>query len=472
VRKLIPLLALIAAACQADGQDTAQHIQRLENELLPRVFIQGEPVVTASLAERMEHYGVPAVSIAVFDDGEVVWARAYGMADEEDGRSATPQTLFQAASISKPVAASAMLTFLQDGELDLDENVNERLTSWTVPENDFTAAQAVTLRELVTHTAGMTVSGFPGYARGEPVPTVIEVLDGAGNTDPIRVDELPGSRWRYSGGGYTVMQLLLTDLAGAPFPDIMRQRVLEPAGMTLSTYEQPLPEDRWGEAATGYRSDGNEVTGKWHTYPEMAAAGLWTTPTDLAHWAIAIQRAYDGESDGLLSRATAEQMLEPGPNGWGLGPPIHPSGAFFHHNGANEGFRCRLIAFVEGGRGIAVMTNSDAGDDLYEEIIGTLAAAYDWSELQPEEKVVVEIDPARLPDYLGRYELSFGSIAITLEDGHLWLEPEWSERPEELLPEADDRFFSRSDGAELTFMREGGGVVAFEVFGMRAERAQ
>jgi CubicO group peptidase (beta-lactamase class C family) len=242
--------------------------------------------------------------------------------------------------------------------------------------------------------------------------------------------------------------------------------------MTLSTYEQPLPEDRWGEAATGYRSDGNEVAGKWHTYPEMAAAGLWTTPTDLAHWAIAVQRAYDGKSGGFLAEAMARQMLEPDMNGWGLGPAIQPSGTFFHHSGGNEGFRCRLIAFVKGGRGIAVMTNSDAGDDLYEQIIGTLAAAYDWPELKPEEKVVVEIDPARLPDYLGRYELSFGSIAITLEDGHLWLEPEWSERPEELLSEGDDRFLSRSDGAELTFMREGGDVVAFEVYGMRAERVQ
>lgn len=340
-----------------------------------------------------------------------------------------------------------------------------------MPDNDFTAAQAVTLRELVTHTAGMTVSGFPGYARGEQVPTVVEVLDGAGNTDPVRADTLPGSMWRYSGGGYTVMQLLLVDVAGEPFPQIMRERVLEPAGMTLSTYEQPLPEDRWGEAATGYRSDGNEVAGKWHTYPEMAAAGLWTTPTDLAHWAIAIQRAYDGKSEVLLSPAMARLMLEPGMNGWGLGPAIHPSGTFFHHGGGNEGFRCRLVAFMDG-RGAVVMTNSDAGSDLYEEILGTLAAEYNWPELKPEEKVVVEPDPAMLPDYLGRYELPFGSVVITLEDGRLWLEPEWSERPEELLSEGDDRFFSRSDGAELTFIREGGSVVAFEGFGRRAERVQ
>lgn len=129
MRKLIPLLALIAAACQAGGQDVAQHIARIENELLPRVIIQGEPAVTYTLAERMEHHGVPAVSIAVFDDGEVEWARAYELADVEEGSPAGQQTLFQAASISKPVAASAMLTFVEEGALDLDEDVNEQLTS-------------------------------------------------------------------------------------------------------------------------------------------------------------------------------------------------------------------------------------------------------------------------------------------------------------------------------------------------------
>jgi CubicO group peptidase (beta-lactamase class C family) len=371
----VPLLPLVA--CQGDGRSAHDHIARIETAL----SIPGGPATAASLAERMEHHNVPGVSIAVFNDGAIEWARGYGLADVAEEHPVTARTLFQAASISKPVAASAMLTFVQDGALQLDQDVYERLRSWKVPGNRFTAAEPVTLRRLVTHSAGMTVSGFPGYARGEEVPGTVEVLDGLGNTDPIRVDTIPGALWRYSGGGYTVMQLLLSDVAGKPFPEVMQERVLDPVGMSESTYQQPLPESRWGQAATGYRRNGTEVEEKWHTYPEMAAAGLWTTPSDLARWAMAIQRAAAGSGE-ILAPEWARAMLEPDTNDWGLGPPIHPSGAFFHHSGGNEGFRCHLVAFMEGDRGAVIMTNSDAGAELIREILVTLEDEYDWPALQ------------------------------------------------------------------------------------------
>jgi CubicO group peptidase (beta-lactamase class C family) len=285
--RLWALLIVVLVACQAqqDRQEVDAHIAAIENSLQPSLVIRGEPVETSTLAERMEALGVPGVSIAVINGGDIEWARGYGLADVESGRPVTATTLFQAASISKPVAATAALKFVQDGLIDLDEDVNGKLVTWKVPENEFTEAQPVTVRNLVTHTAGMTVHGFPGYARDEEVPSTIGVLDGEGNTDPIRVDMEPRTEWRYSGGGYTVMQHLLTDVAGKPFPEIMRETVLEPFGMSESTYEQPLPEARWEQAATAYESDGEEVEGKWHIYPEMAAAGLWTTPTDLARFA-------------------------------------------------------------------------------------------------------------------------------------------------------------------------------------------
>jgi CubicO group peptidase (beta-lactamase class C family) len=274
----------------------------------------------------MEHHNVPGISIAVINDGKIEWARGYGLADVAEGRPVTTTTLFQAASISKPVAATAALTLVEEGSLELDRNVNEWLVSWKMPENDYTAVQPVTLRELLTHSAGTTVHGFPGYARSAQIPNAIGVLDGEGNTDPIRVDIVPGSQWRYSGGGYTAMQLLLTDVAGMSFAAIMRERVLGPAGMSESTYEQPLPESRWSQAATGYRPDSSEVEEKWHVYPEQAAAGLWTTPTDLAHFAIAVQQAYAGESESMLSQEMAEAMLTPDENDWGLGPGIMGGG--------------------------------------------------------------------------------------------------------------------------------------------------
>ncbi len=435
-------------------------------------MIRGEPVETSTLAERMEALGVPGVSIAVINNGEVEWARGYGLADVESGRPVTTTTLFQAASISKPVAATAALKFVQDGLIDLDEDVNGKLVSWKVPENEYTEAQPVTLRGIVTHTAGMTVHGFPGYARDQEVPSTIGVLDGEGNTDPIRVDMEPRTEWRYSGGGYTVMQHLLTDVAGKPFPEIMRETVLEPFGMSESTYEQPLPEARWEQAATAYESDGEEVEGKWHIYPEMAAAGLWTTPTDLARFAIAIQEANAGESEAVLSTEMARQMLTPDMNNHGLGPAIMGDGARFGHGGSNEGFRCTFTAFIEGGSGAAIMTNSANGGALAQEILINIGIEYGWPGFEQDERVVVELHPAAYEELADRYNIPPAGV-VTLEyvDGRLWADATFFERVE-LLPESDTVFFTRDAGNRVTFVREDGRVVAFLVQGTRADKIE
>lgn len=252
--------------------------------------VAGRQYAPATIAERLHEYGVPAVSIAVIDGGSVAWARAYGTADMASGRAASTATLFQAASMSKPVASTAALQLVQEGVLALDAPVNKTLRSWRIPENAFTTGHAVTLRHLLSHTSGLTVSGFPGYTAGEPIPTVTQILDGAppANTPPVRVNTTPGSQLKYSGGGMTVMQLLLTDVTGKDFPALMRERVLGPIGMHSSTWEQPLSDDRGRDAAAGHETNGAPVAGKYHVYPELAAAGLWTTPTDLAHWVLAI----------------------------------------------------------------------------------------------------------------------------------------------------------------------------------------
>jgi CubicO group peptidase (beta-lactamase class C family) len=472
--RLWVLLIVSLVGCQAlqDRQEIDAHIAAIENELQPRLVIRGEPLETSTLAERMETLRVPGVSIAVINNGEIEWARGYGLADVESGRPVTTTTLFQAASISKPVAATAALKFVQDGLLELDEDVNGKLVSWRVPENEFTGAQSVTLRGLVTHTAGMTVHGFPGYARDEEVPSTVGVLDGEGNTPPIRVDTEPRTQYRYSGGGYTVMQRLLTDVAGVPFPEIMRETVLEPFGMSESTYEQPLPEARWEQAATGYRSEGDEVEGKWHIYPEMAAAGLWTTPSDLARFAIAIQEAYNGESEKVLSTEMARRMLTPDMEGHGLGPAIQGGGARFGHGGSNEGFRCTFTAFIEGGNGAVVMTNSDAGGALAGEILLNIALEYGWPGFEQDERTIAELEPAVYEELAGRYEIEgYGVVTIELVDRRLWAEAEFLPRVE-LLPTSETVFFARDDGQRLTFVKEDGRVVAFVVQGTRAEKIE
>src|SRR5262249_4024211 len=277
----------------------------------------------------------------------------------------TTATLFQAGSISKAVAALGALRMVERGQLVLDEDVNKRLRTWKVP--DFAAApdKKVTLERILSHTAGLTVHGFPGYAAGGPVPTLVEVLDGKppANTAPIRIDVEPGTIWRYSGGGYTIMQQLLIDVSGRPFPELLRALVLAPAGMTQSSYQQPLPKDRAAATATGHLDDRSPVEGRWHVYPEMAAAGLWTTPSDLCRLAMELQRALAGKSTKIVSRAMARRMITEVKDHDGLGLFLDGEGRALQlsHNGRDEGFDALLVAFAETGQGAAIMI--DANDN-------------------------------------------------------------------------------------------------------------
>jgi CubicO group peptidase (beta-lactamase class C family) len=288
----------------------AKRITHIENAILQEPLLRSATPVALPLADLMAQHSVPGVSIAVINDGALEWARGYGVRETGQPGPVTPDTLFQVCSISKPVAALAALRLVQEGRIDLDENVNHYLTSWCIPANGDWQPR-VTLRHLLSHGAGLTQHGFPGYNRRALLPTLRQVLDGEppANTGPVRVNALPGTQFRYSGGGTTVVQQLLMDVTGLPFPRLMRELVLDPLGMQPSTYEQPLPEARWADAASGHRTGGAPVDGQWHGYPEMAAAGLWTTPSDLARVALAVQRARAAEPDSFLRKEIVDEML-------------------------------------------------------------------------------------------------------------------------------------------------------------------
>jgi CubicO group peptidase (beta-lactamase class C family) len=290
--------------------------------------------------------------------------------------------MFQAGSISKPVAATAALRLVQQGKLQLDADVNTVLSSWKLPIDPIAGNRPVTLRQLLTHTGGITVHGFDGYASGSPVPDLIQVLNGESpaNSPAIRSEAVPGSSWKYSGGGYTIMQQVLIDVTGMPFQKLLQDSVLTPIGMTESTYQQPLPADRKSFAATPYYTDGTPVAGGPHTYPEMAAAGLWTTPTDLARFAIEVQRSFAGKSNLVLSTEMTRQMLIVGQGSWGLGPEIHGAATdpLFLHGGVDAGFECLMVAYVKRGEGAVVMTNAQGGGALAAEIMRSIAAEYEW----------------------------------------------------------------------------------------------
>jgi CubicO group peptidase (beta-lactamase class C family) len=327
---------------------------------------------------------IAGLSLAVIKDSKIVKTAAYGMVDKETKTPVTTNTLFQAGSISKPVSTLGVLHLVEEKKISLDEDVNGKLRSWKVPENEFTKDEKVTLRRILSHNAGLTVHGFPGYNALLTRPTLLQVLNGEkpANTPPIRVDIVPGSKVRYSGGGFTVMQQLVIDVTGKPFPQFLSETVLAPLGMTNSTFEQPPPNSMATNTAHGYFPNGSRVGGWWHVYPEMAAAGLWTTPTDLARCAIAVQQSFAGMTNPVVSQKLTREMLTPQKEGVGLGLFLERSGKNlrFKHGGRDEGFDALLVAYAEQGFGAVLMINSNDNTGGLERIVDFIAREYHWPD--------------------------------------------------------------------------------------------
>ena len=340
-----------------------------------------------TLKQIMEKYRVPGVSIAVIKDFAIHWSKGYGVADVTSGAPVTPETMFQAASISKPVSAMAVLRAVQDGKLSLDQDINTILKSWKLPTGDFTRDHPVTLRTLLSHTSGLGDGfGFPGYHPKDPLPTVVQILNGEkpSNTGKVFMERPPFTAIKYSGGGTVVVQLALTDVVGKPFPQILKEWVLEPIGMTNSAYEQPLSPERDKQAARAHSGRGQAMDAKWHVYPELEAAGLWTTPTDLAKLAIEVQTSLRGKSNRVLSTATVKEMVTPvGVGDFAIGFSFTKQGQgwYFGHGGSNWGFQCDLLAHRLKGYGVAIMTNADSGGAVIAELRARVAAAYNWDSL-------------------------------------------------------------------------------------------
>jgi CubicO group peptidase (beta-lactamase class C family) len=438
------------------------HVKHVVSGLLPAVIIKDAPNQTHTLTERMAAMHVNGVSIAVIHHGAIEWAQGFGVA-AVGGPQVTPDTPFQAGSISKPVAALAALHLVQQGKLSLDADVNSMLKSWKLPDAPIAAGKPVTLRELLTHTGGTTVHGFPGYAADAPVPTLVQVLNGEkpANTAAIRIETKPGTKWNYSGGGFTIMQQIVIDQSGEAFPKLLQDLVLTPIGMTHSTYQQPLPADRKAMAATPYDAEGKPIPGGAHTYPEMAAAGLWTTPSDIARYAIEIQTSLAGKSNHVLSQEMTKQMLTAGLGGWGLGVQIGGAATnpYFTHGGVNEGFESLFLAYELGGDGAVVMTNAQGGSAIAEEIMRSIAAEYKWPDEKPEVKAALAVDPKVLADYAGVYELGPNfDLTTRVADGHLTVEAPGQETLQ-LYASSNTKFFLVVMNAEMEFVRDEQGKV-------------
>lgn len=383
---LLAALVLVAAACGGDSSSGSDRMVRVEEGLVSAAT--GEQI---SLTEMMDSRLVPGVSVAVVNDFEIEWAKGYGLAETDTERLVTAETLFQTGSIGKPITAAAVLYFVDEGLLDLDTDISEYLTSWRPPESGYTTTEKVTLRRLLSHTAGITVGGFVGYPPDDPLPTLPQILDGEfpANSPAVRSYAVPGSGWQYSGGGYVIIQQLLEDMTGKSFSQVLEETVFEPLGMTSTFYAAPLPDDFHSQAASAHNRAGRVgPTGKWHDLPEFGSgAGLWSTPSDLARFVIEIMRAYRGESDLILSQPTAELMLRPVvtfPDSevhQGLGFVVSGTGdnLVVAHSGGNEpGYQAVLIAIPGSGQGVAIMTNSASGSMAYNDILASIISEYQW----------------------------------------------------------------------------------------------
>lgn len=489
---------------ETKNEDVALLLKHLQPNLM---VVDGDPEQKTTLAELMREHHVSGVSVAVIRNGEVDWARGFGLADVASGRKVTPETLFQAASISVPVTAVAALTMVRDGLLDLDEDVNLKLTSWKLPSNKYTEHKPVTLRRLLSHTAGTNVLGLPGYGHNTKLPKTVDILEGRGKTSPVRVVSTPGKHWQYSDGGYIVIGQLMEDVAGKPFSEIIRERVFEPIGMNDSTYSQTLSQEQKNKTATAYSRDGSAVKDRYLKYPEIGAAGLWTTAEDLARFVVAIQKSRNDQPNSLLSSRLVGEMLTPVMNRYGLGAYLSEDGKRFGHGGTNRGFRIRgfnlgfksrMSASIDEGWGIVVLTNGEGGSALCELVPIAAAKAYGW----PEELLLdaygtygttrrkrVDIGEAALARLAGTYEClpewshavsrrslfpNMGKVQIKAVKGRLIAEvPKFGGTERfEFLPQSELQVMQRRNGLLMDFIDKDGEVVGFKFRGFEARRVE
>jgi CubicO group peptidase (beta-lactamase class C family) len=426
------------------------HTRYVQTHMQPAVIRQGDKPFT--LAGQMRKYGVPGISVAVIHHGRVAWARGWGVRDTASCAPVTPDTSFQVASISKVVTAVLALRLVEQGKIGLDRNINDALRSWRLPRDPKLAPEGVTLRQLLSHTAGLGVHGFNGYLPGEAVPTTVQILDGVppSKSGPVRSILPAGAQFEYSGGGYVVTQLALSDVTGTSFAELAQREVLGPLGMTRSAFSQPPSPAIQANMAFG-NENGKPVPGNYPVDPELAPAGLWTTAGDLARLLVDIQAAAAGKTGHRLSPAMVRRMLTPVKDNWGLGVALSPERpARFSHDGVNTGFRTFMIAYTGTGDGVVALTNSGQGRALMDEVVRAVATDYGWPDIAVPASVETTLSPAQLSRAAGHFVGGgFDAMLQARPDG-LYVSA-GAPVPERLVALSPTRFRVDSLGATVEF---------------------
>jgi CubicO group peptidase (beta-lactamase class C family) len=456
--------------------ETEEKIRLVENSLAGWVETGNED--TWSLVERMKKYNINGLSIAVIHNNQIEWAKGYGFADMSEQRPVTENTLFQAASISKSLNSLGILKLVQEKKLDLNTDINNYLVTWKFPYDTVSKGKIITLTNLLSHTGGLSVSGFPGYEKGNRIPTIPQILDGMepANSKAVRSIKEPGTEVIYSGGGTTISQLIISDVTKQPYDEFIQENVLDLLGMTSSSFVQPPPASKEKILATGYQADGKEINGKYHIYPEQAAAGLWTTPSDLCRYIIETQLALDGKSSRILTpemtRIRLTPILEDAALGTWVNSRVTGSFKYFNHNGGNAGFCCTAIGCENSGDGVVIMTNTNFDNTaILEEIANSVATVYQWKDYYiPERKEVIQVAPDILARYAGTYDLGGRTIKFKTNPDGLLVNI-FGDTYFNVLFTSEKEFFIREYRGNLKFLMDNFNNVSGFIFnGMTAKK--
>ncbi len=435
-------------------------IERLSHfgeEILHETQYENRELSKESILKRMKYYRTPAVSIAFIKDYKVQCVKTFGTKKRDGKESIDENTLFQAASISKSIFAVAIMKLVEGGIFDLDEDINKYLISWKVPDNESWKPR-ITLRQLLSHTAGVTVHGFDGYNVNDEIPTLLQILNGEypANSDPIRVNIPPEVQFRYSGGGYTILQQVMLDTFKRPFDDIMRELVLDPLEMNNSRFQQPISKENTSKIAWGYGYTGDEIEAGYHIYPELAAAGLWTTPSDLAKFGIELQLILKGKDNGILKLESLEDMFKMStevPYGLGLDTQGDEPNILFGHGGHNFGFLSDMFFSKDGGEGFVLMINSNS-DGLTEELKDNIKHIYGWATKDIKNEFDNDLEDIKMESYTGEYISEKGlALRISRKEKKLFVEFN-NQLPIEFIKKGDSKFLSTQVNGELRFIKD------------------
>jgi CubicO group peptidase (beta-lactamase class C family) len=460
---------LWAALCLAQNDK----VTAFENGLTEtkEIIFEDSALNKYSIIQRMKYYKIPSVSLAIIDNGKIVLSKAYGFADIGKKRPATINTLYQVASISKSVNALGVLKLVQEGKLSLTSDIRAYLKTWSFPDNELSQHKSITIKNLLSHTAGLSVHGFIGYSTSDSLPTINQILDGQrpANNEPVKPIYPVGEHFEYSGGGYTILRKILDDNISPDYDSLMTAIVLAPIGMTNSTFSQPLSQ-AYTNYAYGTDHDMHTLKGNYYRYPEQAAGGLWSTATDIAKFVMRIQNDLSGSKHSILNKELTQEMLTPVLNNYSLGFGIVEKGGekYFWHEGESYGYNAMYYCSFSTGKGVVILTNAypNNGQPFIQELLNSVATAYDWKDFyKPVRKKLAVVPDSLLSKYIGEYYSENPPMKISIARNGSQLELT-ARRPEKMYATDLNTFFlmsSPDDKCVFSSAAKDGTIDTFEV---------